>query len=110
MKLPFSDKAFVPQQKLLHYLLLDTHPVGRFKAKFFHNVGFNEKNVHALEQALLAIAVSEDVKEIVESPYGKKYILDGGIVTPNKKRVILRTIWIIENSKNEPSFVTVYPL
>ena len=40
MKLPRSLEAIVPERKLTGYLLSETHPVGRAKAKFFRALGF----------------------------------------------------------------------
>lgn len=39
MKLPRNREAIVPELKLTDYLLSETHPVGRAKAKFFRALG-----------------------------------------------------------------------
>jgi hypothetical protein len=41
MKLPNADKAYVPPNKLLDYLLSLSHPVGGSKARFFRSAGFD---------------------------------------------------------------------
>ncbi|WAL58722.1 hypothetical protein [Thermocoleostomius sinensis] len=37
-----------------------------------------------VEQALLAIAYAEDVQEIIHTPHGVKYIIEGKIATPQE--------------------------
>jgi hypothetical protein len=40
VKLPFVDRAAVPDAKLVNYLLDPVHPRGRSKAEFFQRLGF----------------------------------------------------------------------
>jgi Domain of unknown function (DUF6883) len=82
MKLLNRENAYIPPPKLIDYLLSETHSVGRSKAKFWRAIGFDETNVEVLEQGLMAIAHAEDVKEIVSSPYGMKYVIEGSLQTP----------------------------
>ncbi|MFZ3091650.1 MAG: DUF6883 domain-containing protein [Nitrospirota bacterium] len=67
MRLQNKEYAYVPLAKLLDYLLSETHPVGKSKAKYLRSLGFNEINVNLLKEGLLAIARSEDVKEAISS-------------------------------------------
>jgi hypothetical protein len=39
MKLPNCKQAYIPVPKLDNYLLADSHPTGRLKAKFFKRLG-----------------------------------------------------------------------
>jgi hypothetical protein len=90
--------------------LSETHAVGRSKARLFRSLGFNENNVSLLKQGLIAIAHSEDVKEVISSPYGVKYIIEGLLQTPVGDSIRIRTIWIIEKGQERPRFVTAYPV
>ena len=109
MKLPNRESAYIPPSKLVDYLLSETHPVGRSKAKFWRAVGFDETNVAMLERGLIAIAHSEEVKEIVSSPYGVKYVIEGTLQTPAGNLIQVRTVWIIDTGQDHPRFVTAYP-
>jgi hypothetical protein len=109
MRLPNRNKAYIPLRKLELYLLSETHAVGKSKAKFFRILGFNETNITALEQELLAIAQTESVIEVLPSPYGTKYIIDGDLSTPRGTSARVRTVWIIEIGEEIPRFVTVHP-
>jgi hypothetical protein len=90
-------------------LLSETHAVGKSKAKFFRAFGFDETNVAALEQGLLSIAQVEAPVEVVQSPYGTKYIIDGFLETPSGTSVKVRTVWVVEARGARPCFVTAYP-
>lgn len=95
---------------MIGYLLSETHPTGKFKAKFFIRLGFSPDNPEQLEAQLYVIAQSEPVVEIVRSPFGTKYIVDGETEAPRGKKAFIRTVWIIEHGSDEPRFVTAYPI
>ena len=52
MNLENKEQAYIPVAKLLDYLLSETHPVGKSKAKYFRSLGFNETNIGSLKQGL----------------------------------------------------------
>ena len=109
MKLPNGDQAYISPAKLKDYLLSETHPIGRSKARFLRGVGFDETNVDLLEQRLLAIAANAEITEVVTTAYGKKYVVDGPLETPMSGQVAMRTVWIVEADEENPRFVTAYP-
>jgi hypothetical protein len=53
MEMPNCDRAVVPRKKLTEYLLSTIHPVGKGKAKFFKQFGYDETNVALFEEGLL---------------------------------------------------------
>jgi hypothetical protein len=110
MKLPNSNRALISRDKLINYVLSETHTTGKFKAKFFRKLGFNETNFQIFENSLLKLAKAEEVKEETTSQFGKKYILEGEINSPLGKIVKVRTVWIIEKNQKEPRFITIYPV
>lgn len=109
MKLPYRERAYIPSHKLHNYLLSKTHSVGKWKAGFFRSLGFDETNADALEQQLIAIAHSEDVKDDAPSSYGTKYVIDGLLRASSGRFVQVQTVWIIEVGQDRPRFVTAYP-
>jgi len=70
MRLPNAEKAIIERRKLTEYLLSETHPTGRFKARFFKKLGFEQADVEKFEEWLRSIALNESVTEVVSSPYG----------------------------------------
>lgn len=109
MKLPKYEKAVIDNEKILNYLLSDTHPVGKFKAKFFRSLGFDEKNANLLKNGLLQIFSDGTVTKTINTPFGVKYIIEGFLPTPVGKSVNIVTVWIIERGEDFPPFVTAYP-
>lgn len=110
MKLLNREQAYIPLLKLKDYLLSETHSVGKSKAKLLRMWGFNEMKVDLLKRGLLAIVGSEDVKEMISSPHGVKYIIDGSLQTPVGGFIKMRTVWIIDKDQKRPRFVTAYPV
>ncbi len=108
MKLPNSDQAWIPNKKLAGYLLSRNHPVGSAKADFFRGFGFDEQNVELLEAGLLLLART-GVSNMIDSPYGTKYEVEGELETPSGRTVTVRTVWIIESGERNPRFVTAFP-
>jgi len=109
MQLPNRLQAYIPSEKLHAYLLSETHAVGKAKATFSRALGFNETNAHLLEHGLLTLAHSAPVQEIVPSPHGVKYIIEGVIATPSGTAPRIRTVWILETGEENPRLVTAYP-
>jgi hypothetical protein len=109
MLLPHRDEAYIPRSKLIEYLLSRTHAIGKSKARFFRALGFDETNVTALDKGLLSIARTEAVAEVVRSPYGTKYVVNGLLETSSGALVRVQTVWIIDAGDTRPRFVTAYP-
>lgn len=66
MRFPYLEDAFISREKPTEYLLSETHPTGRSKARFFHAAGFDTAKVNILEQALISIAQND----INQTPWG----------------------------------------
>jgi hypothetical protein len=109
MQLPNRLQAYIPSEKLSDYLLSETHAVGKAKAAFFCALGFDETNMHLLEHGLLTLARNTPVQEVVPSPHGVKYIIEGVLETPRGTAPRIRTVWILETGETNPRFVTAYP-
>lgn len=109
MKLPRNQEAIVPEDKISGYLLSESHPVGKAKARYFRKIGYTEKNVAQTREDLIKIVVTNAVSEEVSTLFGVKYIVDGDVVSPNGTRARPRTVWIIEIGEDLPRFVTAYP-
>lgn len=107
LKLPNATLAEVPPAKVRDYLLSETHPEGRFKARFFRSVGLGESVV--LAGALMDLSRRGDVSSVVSTAYGRLYVVDGSVVTPDGTLVALRSVWIVEHGTRAPRLVTAYP-
>lgn len=110
MKIPHREKAYIPSPKLHNYLLSKVHSIGKWKAGFFLSLGFDVTNVNELERHLIAIAHSVEVREVIPSAHGTKYVIDGLLQALDGRSVQVRTVWIIDVGEDRPRFVIAYPL
>ena len=109
MKLPNQKNASISLSKISDYLISETHPVGKWKAKIFQSHGYTQKNIESLREGLLSITNVEEVKDIINTIYGTKYIIDGNLKTPRGKELNVKTVWIIDAGREIPRFVPAYP-
>lgn len=65
MKLPGNRHAIVQDGKLASYLLSDTHPVGKAKARYFRSLGYSTANAGQLKDDLIAIAAAKLPKQSI---------------------------------------------
>ena len=108
MKLPNAEHAEVSPEKLRNYLLAPSHPVGRFKARFFQSLGYTLDNWEALSESLLEVARTGEAEEL-PSPYGRKFRIIARLPVATGEEVQVVTIWIESSSGAAPRFVTAYP-
>jgi hypothetical protein len=109
-KLPNIETAFIPQKKIVNYLLSETHDSGRAKATFFTRVGFTTEAWETLAHALRSHAVRHAIAKVESSPFGKRYVVEGDLPTPSGRVPQVRVVWFIDNGEQVPRFVTAYPL
>jgi hypothetical protein len=110
VKLPNFQRAVVTQEKVIDYLLSDTHRDGRHKAIFLKRFGFRVEEWEGLVSALREHAVEHDITRVEVSPYGQRYVIEGSIRSPDGRNPFIRSIWFIEAGDDTPRFVTAYPL
>ncbi|MBI4189625.1 MAG: hypothetical protein HY525_03705 [Betaproteobacteria bacterium] len=110
MELPFIASLRVDQSKITGYLLNER--TGRGKATFFLRLGFHAEDWETLAAALKAQARDNPVALTVDSPYGKRYSVDGAIGTPDNRqpRPKVRTVWILETGTEVPRLITAHPV
>ncbi len=108
MKIQNADRAYVPREKLQDYILAESHPVGRFKAKFFRALGYERTDWRALKDDILAM-LDNEAEEKERTEYGQKYEVRGIIQGPSGKRADIVSVWIILEGEDFPRFITAYP-
>lgn len=111
MKLPHLENAYVPEAKIVKYLLnLEHQHGGREKAVFFMRFGFTLAAWRVLEQALLKHAADYDIASTIQKGDVVNYAIEGALETPDKRQPLVRTVWAIESGSESPRFITAYPL
>jgi uncharacterized protein DUF6883 len=109
MRLPNANLAYVDRSKIVEYLLNRAHPDNGGKAEFFLALGFRISDWEAMAAALRMLAMNSPVSRSMESPHGKKYIVDGAIESPSGNAPMVRTVWIVDIGETIPRLVTAYP-
>ncbi len=109
LKLPKSERSTISPEKLQGYLLSTEHPIGRFKARFFHALGYTPENWEILASDLLEAARTLDA-EPVPSPYGEKFRIVGRLTGPNGRSAEVISVWIASSPNEAPRFITAYPV
>lgn len=111
MKLPHLENAYVPEAKIVKYLLNVEHEQGgKEKAAFFMRFGFTIEAWDVLANALLAHAATHEVANSVRKSEVTNYVIEGVLDTPDKRQPLIRTVWTLEADSDAPRFVTAYPL
>lgn len=102
-------QVIIPHRKITHYLLSDTHPSGRFKARFFKKFGFNSDAPEVLEHALGLHAHAQPIETIEATPFGTRYTVRGPFRTPDGRNPTIVSVWIVEEGTTAARFVTAFP-
>ena len=109
MTLPNAERAIIDPLKLHGYLLSQSHPLGRFKAKFFRKLGYSSERWHALEKDLRNQHLPEPARLVTSTQHGAKYEIRAMLKGPNGTTAQVVSVWMIRLGDNTPRFVTAYP-
>jgi hypothetical protein len=108
--MPNADAAIVEAVKVRDYLLAMRHDAGRGKARFFLAAGFTVEHWQALAAALRQHAVQGCLAGEDNTPYGRKYVIEGALRCPDGKTRRIRSVWFISLGQSKPRLVTAYPI
>jgi hypothetical protein len=108
VKLPRAERVQIEDRKVVEYLLSRTHPVGRFKARFFAAIGFDESTATAFVAELRRIAESGEIDETEDMEFGRKYTVPGELRGPTGVAPVV-TVWLQEHGRQDVRLVTVRP-
>ena len=110
MHLPNVIQLVVAREKITLYLLSRSHRDGRHKARFFEQCGFDREQWRELAESLCRHARTHEVVKVEPSPFGTRYVVDGKMVTPSRRRPMVRSVWFIGTGEQRPHLVTAYPV
>jgi hypothetical protein len=108
-RLPDARLAIVDERKITYYLLSNNHPAGRAKAAFFRRFGFRATSWRRLRDALVDHAHTAEIIAVTETEFGKKYILEGPLASPDGRNPGIRGVWFVAIGDAAPRLVTAYP-
>lgn len=109
MELPNRHLAYVPEAKIIHYLLDESHPQGWGKAQEFRKRGYNESNVATMIGDLIGVAQSQPVSEVELTQYGTKCVIYGVIQPPAGGDLLILSVWQIDYGRIAPILLSAYP-
>lgn len=109
MLLPNAERAEIDPQKLHGYLLSNTHPIGRFKARFFSALGYSAERWQEFEADLRIQHLTQDAEPGESLPGGQTYTIRAILKGPNGQSAVVLSVWFVAESGGTPRFVTAYP-
>lgn len=109
MLLPNGDQAIIEPRKLRDYLLSASHPVGRFKARFFVRLGFTAERWELFEQALREQHLNQPAESPGSDPFGQSFTISAILKGPTGASASVVSVWFIRAGEDKPRFVTAYP-
>lgn len=109
MLLPNADTAIIDPAKLRDYLLSASHPVGRFKARFFRALGFSAERWRELEAALRAQHLTQSVESTEVGPFGESSTIRATLTGPGGESSVVVSVWLRDKGATAPHLVTAYP-
>ncbi|MDP2931434.1 MAG: hypothetical protein Q8O05_02905 [Chloroflexota bacterium] len=108
-KLPNAENAIIDAEKLQDYVLSSSHPIGRFKAAFFRQMGYSAGDWQMFELHLRQQILTREVIKVEETHHGQKFVIEGPMTGPAGKTMQIVTVWVILKGAGIPRFVTAYP-
>lgn len=110
LKLIEKYRILIPDHKISNYLLSPTHPVERYKARFFLECGFKIGEWQLLQKFIYSIAKDNEVLESIATEYGTKFVVVGSLIALNRKSYSIKTIWMNSHNNRNAIFVTAYSI
>lgn len=109
MLLPNAERAEIDAEKLRGYLLSTTHPIGRFKGRFFAALGYSAERWQQLESDLRQQHLTREAEPGRPVPYGQSFTIRAILKGPNGQSAGLVSVWFVHAPGAVPHFVTAYP-
>jgi hypothetical protein len=107
--IPNADRATIEPAKLRDYLLSATHPIGRFKARFFTALGFAPDRWEELAEALRLQHLTQDAQLAGPTAQGRKFTIRAILNGPTGQSALVVSVWFIPARCDVPRFITAYP-
>ena len=102
-------RLHVAQEKIIAYLLNTLHPEGGTKAYFFLQCGFRAEAWKTFARCLIQHGAQYPVAKEEDTPFGKKYVIEGLLKTSLHDDPLVRTVWFLSNGEENIKLVTAYP-
>lgn len=108
MLLPFAEKAFIDDLKLVGYCLSETHITGKHKARVFKAaLDITATDFWVLKNAIATATLLNEASFSGQNQQGDLYAMDFTMTHKNKTATI-RTAWIVLFGESFPRLVSCY--
>jgi hypothetical protein len=108
MRLPFAEKAYINDHKLIGYCLSETHITGKHKARVFKSIlNITADNYLTLKEIILEAVLLNEAVFGGSNQQGNLYTVDF-VMTHDGRQAIIRTAWIILYNEMFPRLVSSY--
>jgi hypothetical protein len=108
MQLPNRALSIIAQEKLTEYVLNTGHKRGGTKARLLAQFGYTVQNWRRLE-ADIRHGLDAEVDLVRPTEYGMRYEIRMMLQTPLGVPLTVRTIWQIDDGREVPRLITLYP-
>jgi len=101
--------ARIDPRKLRDYALNFNHDLGRYKAAFFAQMGYDADNWEVLERDIREQHLTQSAERGSASPYGIKYNITAPLKGPTGDTRWVTTVWIFRPGEAFAYLVTIEP-
>lgn len=108
VRVPNAGRAVIEPAKVRDYLLSTTHPVGRFKARFFLGLGFRADDGGAFALALRQQHLPQEATLAELDQYGQRFVVRAILQGPAGGALVV-SVWFVRAGEDFARFVTAYP-
>jgi hypothetical protein len=109
-RVPGAEEATADERKFTEYLLNNEHPIGRGKAKFFREIGYDSSNWEDLRCTFLTQLPQVEGRHRRTNPNGgSNYEAVLRVQTREGRTTYVRTFWE-SHPATGTRFLTAYPL
>jgi len=105
MKLPRD--TLIASEKLTRYLL--QRRVEDDKSVFLAQAGYTLENADRLMTDIRSQLLPLEAELVDQTEYGPKYRVRGTLIGPNRRTLLVITIWMTDNATGQTRFITLYP-
>lgn len=102
MKVPNIQRGRVLDRKI-GYLLRPTN-----KGGFWSPMGYSTADPRQFRDDLLRHAQVNEVARVETTMWGTKYVVEGPMRTPSRRRPRVRSVWIVDAGATAPRLLTAY--
>lgn len=108
MLLPFAEKAYIDDQKLIGYCLSETHITGKHKARVFKAaLNLTVADFLYLKEQIATAVLLTQATQAGSTQQGDLYTVDF-VLNYNDRSAPVRTVWIILHGEFFPRLVSCY--